>query len=59
MLLLIAYCIFPLLTLSKFLQCFKALMFTTESVFLTNILNKAYTGFETLKMVSGKRPKYQ
>ena len=34
-------------------------MFTTETVFLTNIENKAYAGLHTLKMVSGKRPKYQ
>ena len=30
-------------------------MFTVETVFLTNIVNEAYTGFYTLKMVSGKK----
>ena len=34
-------------------------MFIIEAVFLTNIVNKAYTGFYTMKMVSEKRPKYQ
>ena len=34
-------------------------MLITETVFLTNIVNKAYTGFYTLKMDSGKRLKYQ
>ena len=34
-------------------------MFIIETVFLTDIVNKAYTGFYTLKMVSGKGPKYQ
>ena len=47
----------PLLTLSKFSQRFKILMFTINR-FLTNFVNKAYAGFSTLKMVSGKRPKY-
>ena len=32
-------------------------MFTIETVFLTNIANKAYKGFYTLKMVSGKKTK--
>ena len=31
-------------------------MFTFESVFLTNTVNKAYTDFYTLKTVSGKNP---
>ena len=33
-------------------------MFAIKSI-LTSIVNKAYTGFYTLKMVLGKRPKYQ
>ena len=48
-------CFIFLLTLSKFSQCFKILMLTIETVFLTNIVNKACTGFYTLKMVSGKK----
>ena len=45
---------------ANFKQSFKVLMFTTETVFfLTNIVNNTYTGFYNLKMVSGKRLKYQ
>ena len=39
------YCFISLLTLSKFSQCFKILIFNIETVFLTNVVNKSYTFF--------------
>ena len=53
---LLTYYFISLLNLSKFLQSFKVLLFTIETVFLTNIVSKAYTGFYDLKMGFGKRP---
>ena len=43
-------------TLSKFSQSFNVRHWNR---LLTNIINKEYTGFYTLKIVSGKTPKYQ
>ena len=40
-------------------EILKFLILIIETVFLTNINNKGFTFFYALKMVSGKRTKYQ